>query len=65
MEFHEFRATEWASMKVPERVARCHVMSKEARILAEGASPIEFAAYRALASAWLELATAISRAETF
>jgi hypothetical protein len=56
-----FAADEWEKMTLAERVARCHVMAKEAKILAERAAPTMRERYIRLEREWLELADAIAR----
>jgi len=60
MEFR-FNAEEWKGMDAPQRVARCSTLSKEARKLAETASPELARDFMTLAEHWLELAVAILR----
>jgi hypothetical protein len=56
-----FAATEWEGMSLAECVARCHVLAKEAKILAEKTSPTMRERYVHLEQEWLKLAAVFAR----
>jgi hypothetical protein len=61
---YEFKAREWESLSIEQRVRRCRLMAEEARLLAEGAPEKLKEEYRAIAADWLQLAIAIARSAT-